>query len=219
MTIEVRELSKSFSGRKILSGVCLSVESGDLVAVTGPSGSGKSTLLHCVAGLEQPDSGQVLVQGRRVPAKEGRAMQKFRADLLGYLFQDFALVPEWTAVQNVMAARQRGFGRPQCRDQACQALEDVRLAEATQNLPVSPLSGGEQQRVAMARLIYKKPSIILADEPTGSLDRKNGELVTRVLRHLADAGASVMVVTHSEHVARACDHEFRLGSVSENDPL
>lgn len=219
MSIEICELSKSFSGRKVLSGVSLSVESGSLVAVTGPSGSGKSTLLHCVAGLERPDSGQVLVQGRPIPAKEGRDMQKFRAGLLGYLFQDFALVPEWTAIQNVMAARQPGFGRPQCQDQACKALEQVRLAETTQNLPVSTLSGGEQQRVAMARLIYKKPSIILADEPTGSLDRKNGELVTGVLRHLADTGASVMVVTHSEHVARACDHEFRLDSVSETAAL
>lgn len=208
-TLVVAGLAKSFGTRHLFSGLDLEFPAGSMTAVVGPSGSGKSTLLNCIGLLERPTAGSIRFDGRDVVRLGARGARLFRRDVLGYLFQNYALIDNATVRQNLDVAFAGGRRRPTAgaRDEA---LRRVGLADRVDS-PVHELSGGEQQRVALARLIVKQPRLILADEPTGALDAENATMVVETLRDFAADGAVVLVATHAPDVARACDRTVRIG--------
>jgi putative ABC transport system ATP-binding protein len=187
-----------------LRGVSLQVEPGELVAVMGPSGSGKSTLLHLAGGLDTPTSGQVLVEGTDLSTLSRSRLAQVRRRSVGYVFQDFNLVPALTAVENVALPRELdGDSSRVARRAAERALEEVAMAELADRFP-DQMSGGQQQRIAIARALVGDRRLVLADEPTGALDSETGEAVLRLLRGRCDAGAAGVLVTHeARHAAWA----------------
>ena len=187
-----------------LSGVDLSVHEGELVAVMGASGSGKSTLLTIAGGLTTPTSGEVVIEGAWLSTMTTAAVAALRRRTLGFVFQDFNLVPALTAIENVMLPLELdGWKRRKGRSAALDALGSVELRDRADHFP-DDLSGGQQQRVAIARAVVGTRRIILADEPTGALDSTTGELVLRMLRRRVDAGAGGILVTHdARHAAWA----------------
>jgi len=187
-----------------LSGVDLSVHEGELVAVMGASGSGKSTLLTIAGGLTTPTSGEVVIEGAWLSTMSTAAVAALRRRTLGFVFQDFNLVPALTAIENVMLPLELdGWKRRKARSAALDALGSVELRDRADHFP-DDLSGGQQQRVAIARAVVGTRRIILADEPTGALDSTTGELVLRMLRRRVDAGAGGILVTHdARHAAWA----------------
>ncbi|SMC99818.1 ABC transporter ATP-binding protein [Kibdelosporangium aridum] len=205
--LETRDLTMSYGERTLWTGLDLTLKPGQLTALTGPSGSGKSTLLNCMGLLEQPTSGEIWFDGRELTRMRPGAVRRFRRDHLGYLFQNYALVENATIAENIdVALKVRGRrGNAAMSD----ALERVGLA-GREDDRVSRLSGGEQQRVALARLIVKEPSLVLADEPTGALDHGNTEIVVSLLRNLADSGACVVIATHDDWVRDQCDETVSL---------
>ena len=204
--IDVAAASKSFGDRHLWSEVDLTIDSGEMVALVGPSGSGKSTLLNCLGLLEPLDEGQILVGDKDITRFSTGKARRFRRDSLGYLFQSYALIESATIRQNldvVIGVGER-FRRAAVRERQERALEAVGMAGRS-GTKVFTLSGGEQQRVALARLLVKKPAIILADEPTGALDEDNAAMVMQALRSFADDGSTVVVATHSDYVKDQCD--------------
>ncbi len=188
-----------------LKGVSLAVEEGGYVAIMGPSGSGKSTLMHLLGGLDRPTSGTIRLGGTDISTLSADAIAKVRNETIGFVFQAFQLLPRTSAVGNVaMPLVYRGVGRRERKARAEQALASVGMAHRMGHRP-SQLSGGEQQRVAIARALVGDPGVILADEPTGNLDSKNGAEVLALLESLnADRGVAVVLVTHDPEVgARA----------------
>ena len=187
-----------------LRGVTLSVEEGELVAVMGPSGSGKSTLLTLAGGLDTPTSGDVVVEGEALSHLDLKARAVLRRRRIGYVFQDFNLIPALTAAENVSLPRELdGVGVRAARREALEALEEVDLVDQADRFP-DDMSGGQQQRVAIARALIGERRLILADEPTGALDSETGEAVLRLLRRRCDAGAAGILVTHeARHAAWA----------------
>jgi putative ABC transport system ATP-binding protein len=187
-----------------LRGVCLSVAAGELVAVMGPSGSGKSTLLTIAGGLDSPTSGTVSVEGTDLGALSRSALSALRRRSVGYVFQDFNLVPALTAAENVALPRELDGERPsRARAAALAALEEVGIAELADRFP-DDMSGGQQQRVAIARAVVGDRRLVLADEPTGALDTETGEQVLALLRGRCDAGTAGVLVTHeARHAAWA----------------
>ncbi|QJW35928.1 ATP-binding cassette domain-containing protein [Cellulosimicrobium protaetiae] len=210
-TLVVDELSKAFGRRVLWEGLSFTVEPGSMVALTGRSGSGKSTLLNCVGLLEPVTAGRIVVDGADLTRFGRRRTRQFRRDALGYLFQNYALIDNASIDEN-LAVVARGRGRASRRAAFDTALEQVGLA-GRGGEPVYQLSGGEQQRVALARLVVKAPSVVLADEPTGALDHDNADMVVASLRSFAEGGATVVVATHSEQVAAACDRRVDLDGV------
>ncbi len=204
-TLETRSLTMAYGSRTLWTGLDMSVKSGRLVALTGPSGSGKSTLLNCLGLLERPTAGSILFDGRALTGLHPGAARRFRRDALGYLFQNYALVENATIAQNLQVAlKARGRRGAQAQQAMSEALERVGLP-GRQGEQVSRLSGGEQQRVAVARLLVKEPKLVLADEPTGALDRFNTEVVVGLLRAMAEQGACVVIATHDDFVRDQCD--------------
>jgi putative ABC transport system ATP-binding protein len=187
-----------------LSGIDLTIERGELVAVMGASGSGKSTLLTIAGGLTVPTSGEVIIDGQWVSQLTPRQQATLRRRTLGFVFQDFNLIPALTAVENVsLPLELDGWKSKKARRAALDALATVELSDRSTHYP-SDLSGGQQQRVAIARAVVGGRALILADEPTGALDSTTGELVLRMLRARVDAGAGGMLVTHdARHAAWA----------------
>lgn len=186
-----------------LRDLSLSIERGEFVAVIGPSGSGKSTLLNLVGGIDKPTSGQVWVDGTRIDLLEENALAIWRRDHIGIVFQFFQLLPTLTALENVtLPLELRGGERSKRRAHAEQMLERVGLGARMSQLP-SELSGGEQQRVAIARALVNDPPLLLADEPTGNLDSGNAEQIIQLLQELADAGKTILLITHEPNLARA----------------
>ncbi len=185
-----------------LKGISLDIESGDFVAVMGPSGSGKTTLLSLIGGLSKASSGAVVIDGIDLGALGPNKLADFRREYLGFVFQSFYLVPYLTALENVMLPLtiQPGLNGT-ARARALEALARVGLDKKARRLP-SQLSGGEQERVAIARAIVNKPALILADEPTGNLDTKTGHKVLEMLEDLHCEGHTVVMVTHSEQNAK-----------------
>ncbi|GIH11516.1 ABC transporter ATP-binding protein [Rhizocola hellebori] len=203
--LETRSLRMAYGRRVLWTGLDMSVKSGRMVALTGPSGSGKSTLLGCLGLLERPTAGEILLDGRELSGLSATGARRLRRDSLGYLFQNYALVENATIAQNLnVALKARGRRGAQGQQAMEEALEKVGLA-GRQREQVSRLSGGEQQRVAVARLLVKQPRLVLADEPTGALDRFNAELVAGLLRAMADDGACVVMATHNDSVRDQCD--------------
>ena len=187
-----------------LSGIDLSVRSGELVAVMGASGSGKSTLLTIAGGLTTPTSGEVIVEGEWLSTMTPTGIAALRRRTLGFVFQDFNLVPALTAIENVILPLELdGWKRRKARSVAMDALRSVELEDRADHYP-DDLSGGQQQRVAIARAVVGGRRVILADEPTGALDSTTGEVVLRMLRRRIDAGAGGILVTHdARHAAWA----------------
>ncbi|WP_017579577.1 ATP-binding cassette domain-containing protein [Nocardiopsis valliformis] len=210
--IILKNLSKSFGSRVLWKDLDLTVEPGRMLALVGASGSGKTTLLNCMGLLEKPTGGQILFEGSDVTRLGPGRQRRFRRDHLGYLFQNYALIENATVKANLDVARRRGT-RP---DQAA-ALERVGLA-GREKEKVHYLSGGEQQRVALARLMVKKPSLVLADEPTGALDSDNGAMVVDVLREMSRSGCAVVIATHNDSVRDACDTAFDVAAQREFAP-
>jgi ABC-type lipoprotein export system ATPase subunit len=208
-----RGLAKAFgagrSRRAVLAGVDLELAAGELVAVVGRSGSGKSTLLHLLGGLERPDAGEIDVGGVRVDRADERGLTELRRRRVGFVFQFFHLIPELTGAENVMLpARLAGAGAT-AEARARALIERLGVAEASARLP-GVLSGGEQQRLAVARALVNDPLLVLADEPTGNLDEESGHEVLRLLRSLADEGRSVLLVTHEPEAAAIADRVLHL---------
>jgi putative ABC transport system ATP-binding protein len=187
-----------------LQGVSLTVKAGELVAVMGPSGSGKSTLLHLAGGLDTPTSGRVRVEGTDLGSLSRKALARVRRRSVGYVFQDFNLVPALTAAENVALPRELdGTSARVARSEAVAALEEVGIPELADRFP-DDMSGGQQQRVAIARALVGERRLVLADEPTGALDSTTGEAVMALLRARCDAGAAGVLVTHdARHAAWA----------------
>ncbi len=202
------------SGRakvQVLRDISLKIGRGEVVAMAGPSGSGKSTLLMVMAGLERPDSGQVLVNGHDINMLDEDRLAQFRGAHIGIVFQAFHLIPTMTALENVAVPLELA-GKHDAFRLAAEELESVGLADRSSHYPAQ-LSGGEQQRVALARALVTRPEILVADEPTGNLDGATGTSITQLLFDLQRArGTTLVLVTHDEALAGRCDRVVRLRS-------
>ena len=196
------ELSRIYAEVKALNGVNLEVARGEWVNVMGPSGSGKTTLLNILGGLDQPTSGSLEIDDTDVTRLTPKELARFRRETVGLVFQQFHLVPYLTALENVMLAQY--FHSMADEVEARTALEAVGLGGRLHHLPAQ-LSGGEQQRVCIARALINQPKIILADEPTGNLDEANEEIVLDIFRRLHVEGHTLIVVTHDIHVGQIAD--------------
>jgi putative ABC transport system ATP-binding protein len=188
----------------ILDGITLDVAAGELLAITGPSGSGKSTLLGLVAGLDRPSSGSIVVGGVDITRLDEDALARFRRETLGYVFQSYHLIPTLTAVENVAVPLEIA-GATNALARARALLDDVGLGDRAHHYPVQ-LSGGEQQRAALARAVALDPGLLLADEPTGNLDSATGTRIIELLLELRRRrGATLVLVTHDDALARHAD--------------
>jgi putative ABC transport system ATP-binding protein len=194
---------------QVLRGVDLAVGAGEAVGIVGPSGSGKTSLLMLLAGLERPTGGGLTVAGRNLAALDEDALARFRRDEVGIVFQAFHLVPTMTALENV-AVPLEFAGRRDAFERAAAALKEVGLGHRLEHYP-GQLSGGEQQRVALARAVVAEPRLILADEPTGNLDRATGSVVMDLLFGLRDRmGTTLLLITHDPSLAERCGRQVRI---------
>ena len=206
--IEVREATKEYNGTtRALDRVSLDIAEGEWVAIMGPSGSGKTTLLNLLSCLDRPTRGTVIMDGADIMRLAPNQLVQFRREKVGLVFQQFHLVPYLTAQENVMLAQY--FHSMPDADEARQALEQVGLSARVHHLP-SRLSGGEQQRVCIARALINQPRIILADEPTGNLDEANEEIVLDLFRAMHARGHTIVLVTHDATVGELADRVVRL---------
>ncbi|MEL7155192.1 MAG: ABC transporter ATP-binding protein [Actinomycetota bacterium] len=211
--MELRSVSRTYGGAvpvHALRDVDLAIDAGEFVSITGPSGSGKSTLLGLLGLLDQPTAGAITVAGEDVTSASDARRTRLRGEVLGFVFQQFHLIPHLTASGNVEAALLYRNLRPKARrERARAALDRVGLAPRADHRPTE-LSGGEQQRVAMARAIVTDPRIVLADEPTGALDSANAENIMTVLSSLVDERTAVVMVTHDPGLADRADRRVRM---------
>ena len=213
IVVAARGLVKTYgsgrAARRVLDGAAIDVRAGELVAVVGRSGSGKSTLLHLLGALDRPDEGTIEVASERVDGRPERELTRLRRRHVGFVFQAYHLVPELTGEENVLLpARLPGSARgAPARGRAL--IERLGLNGAAARLP-HELSGGEQQRLAVARALVHDPALVLADEPTGNLDAESGAAVLALLRGAADEGRAVVLVTHDEAATSAADRVLRL---------
>ena len=202
--LELRNVVKSFrqGTREVraLDGVSLALEPGTFTAIMGQSGSGKSTLLHLAGGLTKPDAGDVLVDGESLSKLDDKKLTLFRRRRIGFVFQSFNLIPTLTAEENVALPLTLDGGRNGTLGRARELLESLHVGDRLGHRP-DAMSGGEQQRVAVARALVADPALVLADEPTGNLDTANGQTVCRLLRDLANGGRTILMVTHEPSVA------------------
>lgn len=194
-----------------LRGVSLKIKKGEYVAILGPSGSGKSTLMHIMGCLDTPTKGKVFVEGKEVSKLSDGELAKIRREKIGFVFQAFNLIPSLTAVENVaLPMRFSGYGRSEAQKRAMELLKRVGLGKRASHKP-NELSGGEQQRVAIARSLSNNPEAILADEPTGNLDTKSGRGIFELLEELhKKTGKTIIVVTHDINLARRAQREIRI---------
>lgn len=210
--VVLRDVSKAYLSSKrrepvvALNGLSLRIERGTLTAIRGASGSGKSTLLNLIGGLDSPDAGVVAVDGQDLSGLKEKELVEFRGHKVGFVFQTFDLLPNLNARENVeFAISLQNVSAHESKEKALELLDRVGLSHRSENRP-SQLSGGEQQRVGIARALANEPPLILADEPTGNLDLKSRNEVVRLLVHLAkDQGTTVMIVTHDVNVSDQCD--------------
>jgi ABC-type lipoprotein export system ATPase subunit len=211
--VTARELVKAYgegrASRRVLDGADLDLHAGELVALVGPSGSGKSTLLHLLGGLDRPDSGSIELAGRRLERESERGLTEIRRRYVGFVFQFFHLIPELTGEENVLLParlRTNGGGSPA---RARRLIAELGLAEPARRRPAE-LSGGEQQRLSIARALVNDPHVLLADEPTGNLDADSGHHVLSLLRQVAGGDRAVLLVTHDAEAARIADRVLHL---------
>ena len=205
--VQVEDISKTYGGLRALHNVNFEVLAGEWIAIMGPSGSGKTTLINILGGLDRPTSGRAIVDGVNVGTLGERELTRYRAEKIGFVFQQFHLVPYLSALENVMLAQY--FHSLADEVEASEALKRVGLGDRLGHLP-SELSGGEQQRVALARALINHPKLILADEPTGNLDEANEQIVLELLQELHRAGHTILLVTHSPEIGRMADRRIEL---------
>lgn len=196
--LEIKNVSKIYGPLKALDTVNLTVENGEWLAIMGPSGSGKSTMMNIIGCMDKPSLGEVILDGVDIAKESGKKLTEIRRDKIGLIFQQFHLINYLTAVENVMVS-QYYHSMPDEKE-ALEALERVGLADRAKHLP-SQLSGGEQQRVCIARALINHPEIVLADEPTGNLDEANENIVIDIFKQLHRQGTTLIVVTHDPEVA------------------
>jgi putative ABC transport system ATP-binding protein len=222
MAINLKAVTRSYPGTssgavvRALDDISLQVEKGEWLSVMGPSGSGKSTLVNLIGCLDRPTSGEVWIDGQYISDLGPTELDRFRAEKIGFIFQQFHLIPYLNALENVMLAQY--FHSMTDEKQALEALQRVGLRDRAHHLPAQ-LSGGEQQRVCIARALINDPTIILADEPTGNLDALNEEIVLRLLRQMHEQGRTIVMVTHDPTVARLADRRIELhhGRISHQE--
>lgn len=208
--IELNNITKSYGDKTIFKDFSLKVEGGDFIALTGDSGCGKSTLLNIIGLLEEFDSGEIIIDGKTSPSLNSRVANKILREKISYLFQNFALVDEETVEYNLkLACKYVKANRHEKEFSISEALKHVGL-KGYEKRKIYELSGGEQQRVAIARIMLKPSKIILADEPTGSLDEKNRDVVLNLLKTLNKEGKTLILVTHDKYVASQCDKIIHL---------
>ncbi|MER6996986.1 ABC transporter ATP-binding protein [Streptomyces sp. NPDC000410] len=204
VVVRLDSVRKEFGDAVALGGVSLEIRTGEAVAVMGPSGSGKSTLLNMVAGLDRPTSGRVVVLGEDLGTLNEKGLSLFRRHRIGMVFQFFNLLDDLPALDNVALAGQlTGTPARQARKRALELLDELGIAGRKDIYPAA-LSGGERQRVAVARALMNRPSLLLADEPTGALDSRSGEQVMDLLLDLNQIGQTLLMVTHDERLAARC---------------
>jgi putative ABC transport system ATP-binding protein len=214
--LEVREVTKSFgsgdSAVMAVREVTMIVADGEFVAIVGRSGSGKSTLMSLLGGLEQPTSGSIQVNGEEITRLSHHELNDYRARDVGFVFQNYNLVPNLTAAENVMLPMEfAGRGKQERKLRARELLDQVELTGSKQSRKPGKLSGGEQQRVAIARALANMPKLILADEPAGNLDSQTADTIVELLRTLAHSqDTTVLLVTHDEAMTKRTDRTFRL---------
>jgi lipoprotein-releasing system ATP-binding protein len=209
--IEVKGITKSFGSLQVLKGIDLRIEQGEVVSIVGPSGSGKTTLLQIMGTLDNPDSGSVMIDGKDVTRMKQRELANFRNQNIGFVFQFHQLLPEFTAMENVMIPALIGRQSMKASEvRAKELLEFMGLAERADHKPAE-LSGGEKQRVAVARALMNTPSVVFADEPSGSLDSQNKAELHRLFFDLRDKfGQTFVIVTHDAELASITDRNIQL---------
>ncbi len=209
--IEIKGVTKNFGSLQVLKGIDLRIEKGEIVSIVGPSGAGKTTLLQILGTLDKPDSGSVVVDGIETSTLSTNKLSEFRNTHLGFVFQFHQLLPEFTAIENIMIpAYIAGMKPKEASSRAEELLEFMGLSDRAPHKP-NELSGGEKQRVAVARALMNNPAVILADEPSGSLDSKNKEELHKLFFELRDKfGQTFVIVTHDETLATLTDRTIHL---------
>ena len=205
--LEVKNVSKIYGDLHALKEVSFQVRKGEWVAIMGSSGSGKSTMMNIIGCMDKPSVGEVILDGQDITKESQNSLTKIRREKIGLIFQQFHLIPYLTALENVMVAQY--YHSIPDEQEALQALERVGLKDRAKHLP-SQLSGGEQQRVCIARALINSPEIILADEPTGNLDEVNEKIVIEILKQLHKEGATIVVVTHDLDVGNVAERKIIL---------
>ena len=220
--ISINNISKVYEGPppvKALDGVSLNVKEGDLVAIVGQSGSGKSTLLNMIGLLDSVSGGSIEIEGKDISDLTDNELSKFRGEKIGFIFQSFFLLPGLTAQENVAEGLlYQGISRSDRLDKAGEVLEQVGLGDRLSHLP-KELSGGQQQRVAIARALVQDPAFVLADEPTGNLDKESGINILNILKELNDQGKTVIMITHNQEHANMFKKVIELvdGKIVKNE--
>lgn len=222
--IEVKNLKKYYElgGEtvKALDGINLTIKQGEMIAVIGPSGSGKSTLMHLIGGLDKPDSGEIIVDGINLSDKNGKQLAEYRNKFIGFVFQTFNLQTHLTSLENVeLPLIFSGLNKKVRREKALKALEKVGLLDRLKHRP-GELSGGQRQRVSIARALVNSPKVIFADEPTGNLDSKTGDIILQLLKDLNEKdNVTIIIVTHDNYVAKATGRIIQIhdGKIHENN--
>lgn len=216
--IQLHGITKSFGSLQVLRGIDLQVSKGEVVAIVGPSGAGKTTLLQIMGTLDRPDEGEVIIDGQNVSRLSSTKLAHFRNKNIGFVFQFHQLLPEFTALENVMIpALIGGTSKREARQRAQELLEFMGLADRAEHKP-NQLSGGEKQRVAVARALVNHPAVVFADEPSGSLDTHNKEELHRLFFDLRDRmGQTFVIVTHDESLASQTDRTIHMldGNITE----
>lgn len=209
--IELKGITKSFDGTPVLKGIDLTIEKGEIVSITGPSGAGKSTLLHITGGLDKPDKGEIIFNGTDIAKLNDKEIAGFRNRNIGFVFQFHELLPEFSALENIMMpALIAGCNKVESQKRAMEILNILNLQNKADNKPAE-MSGGENQRIAVARALMNKPQIILADEPSGSLDSQNkNDLHNLFFKLREDFGQTFVIITHDESLASKADRIIRL---------
>lgn len=195
--LQLKDVSKIYGDLKALDRVNLSVKKGEWISIMGPSGSGKTTMMNIIGCMDRPSLGEVILDGKDISKLSPKELTVIRRDRIGLVFQQFHLIPYLTAIENVMLS-QYYHSMPD-EEEAMAALDAVGLKERAKHLP-NQLSGGEQQRVCIARALINHPAVLLADEPTGNLDEKNEQMVLEIFKKLHEAGSTIIVVTHDQEV-------------------
>ena len=209
--IDIKGITKSFGTLQVLKGIDLHIGKGEVVSIVGPSGAGKTTLLQIIGTLDKPDSGDIVIDGTDVRTLGAKKLSEFRNRRIGFVFQFHQLLPEFTALENVMIpAFIAGEGRAEAKKRAMELLDFMGLADRAGHKPAE-LSGGEKQRVAVARALVNRPAVILADEPSGSLDSKNKAELHQLFFDLRDkTGQTFVIVTHDESLASITDRTIKM---------
>lgn len=209
--IDIKGITKSFGSLQVLKGIDLHIDKGEVVSIVGPSGAGKTTLLQIMGTLDKPDSGAISVDGVDVMRLSSNKLSDFRNQHIGFVFQFHQLLPEFTALENIMIpAYIGGKGTAEAKKRALELLDFMGLADRVNHKP-NELSGGEKQRVAVARALVNNPAVVLADEPSGSLDSKNKAELHQLFFDLRDKfGQTFVIVTHDEHLASITDRTIHI---------